>query len=157
MSPLSLHLSLYHLPVFPSVCIQSVFHSLCLSISLPFSIFFYRYLIVLLSVFHLFLCHRGMSFVTVCLSLGLSSHLSVCPPCAHLFSCLFLLPSPPPLPNTVQGAAAISEESLGRYCEPGNENIVENFALVCCPGGRLENSYTHRPPLPKMWRQEQFR
>ncbi len=25
-------------------------------------------------------------------------------------------------------AAAISEESLGRCCEPGNENIVGNFA-----------------------------
>jgi hypothetical protein len=39
--------------------------------------------------------------------------------------------------NNVQGAAAISEENLRRCCEPGNENIVGNFALICCPGGLL--------------------
>jgi hypothetical protein len=38
------------------------------------------------------------------------------------------------IPTEVQGAAALSVESLGRCCEPGNENIVGNFALVCCPG-----------------------
>ena len=59
--------------------------------------------------------------------------------------------------TTIQGAGAISVESLGRCCEPGNENIVGNFALVCCPGGRLEYSHKNRPPLAKMWRQEQFR
>ncbi len=57
----------------------------------------------------------------------------------------------------MQGAAAISVESLGRGCEPGNENIVGNFALACCPGGRLEYSHKSRPPLAKMWQQEQFR
>ena len=56
--------------------------------------------------------------------------------------------------TTIQGAGAISVESLGRCCEPGNENIVGNFALVCCPGGRLEYSHKNRPPLGKMWRQD---
>jgi hypothetical protein len=56
----------------------------------------------------------------------------------------------------LQGAAAISEESLGQCCEPGNEILVGNFALVCCRGGGLEDSHTNRPPLAKMWRQEQF-
>ncbi len=56
-----------------------------------------------------------------------------------------------------QGAAAISVESLGRCCEPGNDNTVGNFALICCPGGWLEYSHKNRPPLGKMWRQDQFR
>ncbi len=59
--------------------------------------------------------------------------------------------------RVVQGAAAISVESLGGCCDPGNENIVGNSSLTCSPGGKNHISVSQRPPLAKMWRQEQFR
>jgi hypothetical protein len=59
--------------------------------------------------------------------------------------------------NYIQGAAAKSVESLGRCCEPGNENIVGSSSLTCSPGGKNHISVSQRPPLAKMWWQEQFR
>jgi hypothetical protein len=47
------------------------------------------------------------------------------------------------------GAAAISEESLGRCCEPGNENIVGSSPLTCSPGGKDHITASNRPPLAK--------
>jgi hypothetical protein len=59
--------------------------------------------------------------------------------------------------NKIQGAAAILVESLGQCCEPGNENTVGSSSLTCSPGGKNHISVSQRPPLAKMWRQEQFR
>ncbi len=57
----------------------------------------------------------------------------------------------------IQGAAAISVESLGRCCEPWNENIMGSSPLTCSPGGKDHINASNRPPLARMCRQEQFR
>ncbi len=59
--------------------------------------------------------------------------------------------------SRIQGEAAFLGQTLGLCCERGKGIIVGSSSLTCSPGGKNHISVSQRPPLAKMWRQEQFR
>jgi hypothetical protein len=57
----------------------------------------------------------------------------------------------------IQGEAAFLGQTLALCCECGKGIIVGSSPLTCSPGGKDHITALNRPPLAKMWQQEQFR